>query len=100
MCVWVLLVPHMLLFPFIGALEPVYLSEELGASAADLGLVESAKHWLTVLGSPVLGWLMRRYGLKVIVGLHMVCFVGGAALMASLSSSVGGGAACWCIAGV
>ena len=86
MCVWVLLVPHMLLFPFIGALEPVYLSEELGASAADLGLVESAKHWLTVLGSPVLGWLMRRYGLKVIVGLHMVCFVGGAALMASLSS--------------
>ena len=86
MCVWLLLMPHALMLPFIGALTPIYLVEELGATAADLGLVESAQHWLTIFGSPVLGVLLRRWGLKAVVLLHMASFIGGAVMLASLSS--------------
>ena len=86
MCVWLLLMPHALMLPFIGALTPIFLVEELGATAADLGLVESAQHWLTIFGSPVLGVLLRRWGLKAVVLLHMASFIGGAVMLASLSS--------------
>lgn len=84
--VWVLLMPHALMLPFIGALTNIYLTEELGASTADLGLVESASHWLSAFGAPVIGVLLRRWGLKAVVLLHMASFIGGALLLASLTT--------------
>lgn len=53
---------------------------------ANIGVVESAKHWLSALGAPVIGVLLRRSGLKVVVLLHMISFIAGAVLLASLSS--------------
>ena len=86
MTVWVLLMPHLLMLPFIGALTNIYLTEELGASTADLGLVESANNWLSAFGAPVIGVLLRRWGLKGVVLLHMISFIVGAVLLASLGS--------------
>ena len=70
-------VPHLLLLNMIGALTPVFLQEELGATKSDIGLVSSAPHWLSLFGSPLLGAAIGRYGLRVVVAVHCCSFIFG-----------------------
>ena len=83
--VWVMVVPHLLLLPLIGVLWPIYLEREFALSKGDIGLVASSQHWLTLVGSPLLGLLIGRYGLRLVVAVHCCCFVLGAVVMATLS---------------
>ena len=59
--------------------------QRFAGTKTQLGWITSSQHWLTLLGSPLLGWMIGRYGVKVVVVIHCVAFLLGAIVMATLA---------------
>jgi hypothetical protein len=47
----------------------------LGATRTNLGMLDSARHWIGLLSNPLAGWLARKKGIKWLLALHCIWLI-------------------------
>eukprot|EP01052_Picozoa_sp_SAG31_P037580 SAG31_NODE_4875_length_2891_cov_2.693052_2_plen_518_part_00 len=67
--------PRMLSPNFGHRLATQFDVEVLGASRANLGMLDSARHWMGLFSNPVAGWLARTRGIKWLLALHNIWLI-------------------------
>lgn len=65
-------IPRLLSPNFGHRLATQFDVEVLGASRTNLGMLDSARHWMGLFSNPFAGWLARTRGIKWLLALHNI----------------------------